>query len=403
MAGLLDFLSSPEAQMGIGLLAAGGPRTDPNQTGLGTRLADAMGYVQKGQDRKNAEKRAQMQDQMYQMQMDEARQKMAKERQMTDMAARFQGSPGMAPLQGDPASGIAPSAGQPATGFDYSGYAQALAGVDPMKALSLQQSLQKDDTPIKLGAGEQMFSGKASGYKPLLSVPGKEAELPSAVREYEYAKKQGYGGSYVDFQLAQKRAGASSVSVSMTDGQKGFENEMKLGGAFKQEPIYKAHAEVQSAFSQVTAALNAGTPVGDLAGATKIMKILDPGSVVRESELGMAMAAGGRMDRLQNYVKQSMDGTKLTPQQRTDFTNLSTELTAASAQAYNSKRKEYEVQGSEYGLNAPRALGKAVDVPSIMKPDSKTSGLSVTAPNGKTYTFKSESEMKSFKMAAGLK
>ena len=109
------------------------------------------------------------------------------------------------------------------------------------------------------------------------------------------------------------------------------------------------------------------------------------------------------MDRLQNYVKQSMDGTKLTPQQRTDFTNLSTELTAASAQAYNSKRKEYEAQGGEYGLNAPRALGKAVEVPTIMRTPTKTDGLSVNAPNGKTYTFKSEQEMKNFKMAAGLK
>ena len=73
MAGLLDFLSSPEMQMGIGLLSAGGPRTDPNQTGLGTRLADAMGYVQKGQAQQNAEKRAQMQDQMMQVQMDNYR------------------------------------------------------------------------------------------------------------------------------------------------------------------------------------------------------------------------------------------------------------------------------------------------------------------------------------------
>lgn len=150
MAGLLDYLSSPEMQMGIGLLSAGGPRTDPNQTGLGTRLADAMSYVQKGQAQQNAEKRAQMQDQMYQMQMDEARQKMAKEQRMREMAAKFQGSPGMAPLQGDPSSGIAPSAGRAATGFDYSGYAQALAGEDPMKALSLQQSLQKESTINKL-------------------------------------------------------------------------------------------------------------------------------------------------------------------------------------------------------------------------------------------------------------
>lgn len=42
MAGLLDFLQSPDAQLGIGLLAAGGPTTDPNQTGFGQRLSAGM-------------------------------------------------------------------------------------------------------------------------------------------------------------------------------------------------------------------------------------------------------------------------------------------------------------------------------------------------------------------------
>lgn len=45
MPGILDFLQSPDAQLGIGLLAAGGPTTDPNQTGFGQRLAGAMNSV----------------------------------------------------------------------------------------------------------------------------------------------------------------------------------------------------------------------------------------------------------------------------------------------------------------------------------------------------------------------
>lgn len=35
----------------------------------------------------------------------------------------------------------------------------------------------------------------------------------SDIREYEYAKERGYEGSFVDFQLAQKKAGATSVNV----------------------------------------------------------------------------------------------------------------------------------------------------------------------------------------------
>lgn len=151
------------------------------------------------------------------------------------------------------------------------------------------------------------------------------------------------------------RAGASSVNIST--GQKGLDNEFKLRGEFKQEPVYKAHQEMQAAYSQIQQALKQATPAGDLAGATKIMKLLDPNSVVRESELGMAIAATGLLDRVQNYASNIISGNKLTPKQRTEFQALADALMSESVKHYNSKRSEYERLGGEYGLNAPRALG----------------------------------------------
>jgi hypothetical protein len=169
-----------------------------------------------------------------------------------------------------------------------------------------------------------------------------------------------------------RRSGATNVNVKvpvdMTSGQKGFENEMSLGKAFKSEPIYKDFSDMQAAFGQVVSSLSAGTPIGDVAGATKIMKLLDPGSVVRESELAIAMAASGRMDRLQNYFSNMMSGQKLTPTQRDDFKALANELYAAAGQAYNSKRGEYEGFGQAYGFkNLNTALGAPAKIPSLMR------------------------------------
>jgi hypothetical protein len=169
-----------------------------------------------------------------------------------------------------------------------------------------------------------------------------------------------------------RRSGATNVNVKvpvdMTSGQKGFENEMSLGKAFKSEPIYKDFSDMQAAFGQVVSSLSAGTPIGDVAGATKIMKLLDPGSVVRESELAIAMAASGRMDRLQNYFNNMMSGQKLTPTQRDDFKALANELYAAAGQAYNQKRGEYEGFGQAYGFkNLNTALGAPAKIPSLMR------------------------------------
>lgn len=44
---------------------------------------------------------------------------------------------------------------------------------------------------------------------------------PAAVQEYEYAKQQGYGGSFMDFQIDQKKAGASQNNITVGGGKFG--------------------------------------------------------------------------------------------------------------------------------------------------------------------------------------
>lgn len=181
-------------------------------------------------------------------------------------------------------------------------------------------------------------------------------------------------------QIAQ--AGASSVNVNT--GQKGFDNELKLRDDFKQEPVYKAHQAIQSAHSTITQSLKAGTPAGDLAGATKFMKILDENSVVRESELGMAMAATGLLDRVQNYANSIINGNKLTPKQRQEFQQLADAIYGESVKAYNSKRGEYTKLGAEYGLNADRAIGGPASLaakPVISAEDQQAAAWANANPN----------------------
>jgi hypothetical protein len=172
---------------------------------------------------------------------------------------------------------------------------------------------------------------------------------------------------------------APPQTVILNEGKQGFENVMKIGAAFKGEPIYKEYQGMQTAFNQVNTALNQETPIGDLAGATKMMKLMDEGSVVRETELALAMAAAGRMDRLKNYLNQAMTGQKLTPTQRIEFKALSNELYAAAGQAYNNKRSEYMGFGNAYQLpNLDTALGAPATVPSIVSQPPKAGGSGLT-------------------------
>lgn len=157
-------------------------------------------------------------------------------------------------------------------------------------------------------------------------------------------------------QLAREGSSKSNTTI-INDGQKGFDNELKLRGDFRGEPVYKAHQEMKSAYSQIKQALGQASPAGDLAGATKIMKLLDPGSVVRESELGMAMAASGLIDRVTNYADMIRTGKKLTPTQRIDFQNLADKLFQESVNQYNAKGNEYRGIAKDYGFNEERVTG----------------------------------------------
>jgi hypothetical protein len=173
--------------------------------------------------------------------------------------------------------------------------------------------------------------------------------------------------------IRQSGAGGGT-NVSVNTGEKGFTNEFKIKDAFSAEPIYKEYQGMKSAFSQIQESLKKANPIGDVAAATKIMKLLDPGSVVRESELGIAMAATGKIDRLTNYVDMWKKGTLLTPTQRNEFNALATELFSASSKAYNDKRNEYAGFGAKYGIDANQALGAVVPVPQVMAPTAPAAG-----------------------------
>lgn len=174
----------------------------------------------------------------------------------------------------------------------------------------------------------------------------------------------------IDAKKAIAKAGASSVSVNT--GQKGLDNERNLRNDFRSEAVVKAYEEMAQAHKQIKAGLSQANPVGDMAAATKIMKLLDPGSVVRESELAMAMAASGRLDRLQNFAQMFISGEKLTPQQRREFLALADELLDATGNAYNVKRQEYLDLGGRYQLDTSVIGGAYGGKPK--KPAAKPAG-----------------------------
>jgi len=121
-----------------------------------------------------------------------------------------------------------------------------------------------------------------------------------------------------------------------------FKQEQDARKDYIATPEVKAFNEMKSAYGQINAGLNAVSAAGDLTAATKFMKLLDPGSVVRESELYIAMDATGVLDKATNYYSRLSRGEKLTPSQREDFRNIATQLYKAAENTKLNYDKQYE-------------------------------------------------------------
>lgn len=229
-------------------------------------------------------------------------------------------------------------------------------GTEGFDALSKYLDVQKAAKPqyVTLKEGEQLLD--PTTLQPVAGQP--KQNLTTDYNNWVLAGKPGDFGSWL--QQSKKPL------VVMNEGQKGFENVSSLNKMFTSEPIYKELAGMDTAYKQVTSAIAAGTPIGDTAAATKIMKLLDPGSVVRETELGMAMAATGKLDLLSNYLNNYIKGTKLTDNQRKEFQSLANELYNAAASAYNTKRMQYKAIGDKFGLDTDVALGAPAKIMSSM-------------------------------------
>lgn len=99
----------------------------------------------------------------------------------------------------------------------------------------------------------------------------------------------------------------------------------KLASELRKErsglPVTRATQEVSAAYNKIQSAAKNPSAAGDLSLIFNYMKMLDPGSTVREGEFANAQNAAGVQDRIINLYNRARDGRRLGDDQRTDFVN----------------------------------------------------------------------------------
>lgn len=88
----------------------------------------------------------------------------------------------------------------------------------------------------------------------------------------------------------------------------------------------KTFVDVRDGYQRVLASAHNPSAAGDLSLIFAYMKVLDPGSTVREGEQAAAANAQGVPERIRNLYNRIMTGERLAPEQRDDFVNRAGDL-----------------------------------------------------------------------------
>ena len=148
-------------------------------------------------------------------------------------------------------------------------------------------------------------------------------------------------------------------------------------GKFRKEYLgdndTKDFKKVTQAFGKIATIATRKNPTaaGDMSLIFNYMKMLDPGSTVREGEYATAQQATGIPDRVINLYNAAMDGTRLNVAQRADFANTAQDIyvtleqnDARSREFYIGKMKQIAPEGSNF-LPQVGYMGDRIDISDV--------------------------------------
>ncbi len=117
---------------------------------------------------------------------------------------------------------------------------------------------------------------------------------------------------------------------------------------FADLPEAKSYKIVANSYEKIK---TASGKAGDLGLVYGYIKMLDPGSTVRESESSMASNIGGMPEKAQNYVQYLLGNGSLTEKQREEIRREAQGMMAAEKVNIRPTIKEYERIAKERGMN----------------------------------------------------
>jgi hypothetical protein len=219
--------------------------------------------------------------------------------------------------------------------FEPYGIPSVLEKTPPKTLLSIERAQPKEEVKIKPPRAIDVDTEEEAQAEAYREIPGfKQGEYTQEIDENGqpfYRVKARVKMSRSEIADLQKK---EAEARKATDTGINFETEKKLRDEYVGQT--KDFKTIQSAWRSIKTSGGEPSAAGDMSLIFGYMKLLDPGSTVREGEYANAQNAGGVPDRVVASYNKLLNGQILSDSQRKDF------LGQAKKQ-YDSRRDEYEI------------------------------------------------------------
>jgi hypothetical protein len=289
------------------------------------------------------------------------------------------------------------------------GQIQALLAVNPL-------GKQASETLAKFGE-----ESRAQKLQPLkLRQDTADAIVKEAQAKFapdKFGAELGLTQAQIDASKAARRASDAAAAKSGADARRAqaeadqissgiipVDKRPELETKFRKEynDQTKPYQEVKSAYGRVLSSED--TAVGDLSLIFGYMKMLDPGSVVREGEFATAQNAAGVPERITNIYNKVATGQRLSPSQRDSFKGQAKGLYSSALEGEKTVRTGLERISKGYGLNTNNIFYSATEqAPAGAPPAASANSVMV---GGQTYTRPAnftDAQWSAYKQSVGAK
>jgi hypothetical protein len=269
------------------------------------------------------------------------------------------GDEGLAKEIGDLASGLEKD---PATGRMMLGAYMSATGGDKFEqfAKGMSQFATGEKTGQETAAIAEKRPGELSKLTAEARIKEVEAKFKPKLLLADLGLTQAQTGAAQASAAASRASAAASsataeranaearqINAGVIPADKRPEAEAKFRKEYSDQT--KSYQDVKAAYGRIIASDQ--TAAGDLSLIFNYMKMLDPGSTVREGEFASAQNAAGVPDRILNAYNNVIAGERLNPAQRKQFVDQSGRLYTQARTQEATVRKGIGRIAQGYGLN----------------------------------------------------